>query len=325
MYRPKAFVKMFSVLFAACIFAGAASAQNYPARPVRIVVPYPAGAGVDIVTRLFTPKLSELLGQQFIVDNRAGAAGNIGAELVSRATNDGYHLLMAPASIAISHSLRKNLPYDLKKDFDAVALIGSAPFVLVVHPSLPAKTTRDLIALAKASPGKLSYASSGSGSPSHLVAEMLKMQAGIKVLHIPYKGTVPAITDVIAGNVSLTFANTLSGLPHVNAGRLRALAITSAKRSTAAPGLPTVAESGLPGFAGTTWFSVLAPKGTPRDIIKRLNTVFGEISQMQDTRDHLAKQGAEPLGGTPEQAANFIAAETVKWAKVVAASGARAE
>lgn len=299
------------------------NAQGYPSKPVRIVVPYPPGAGVDIITRLFTPKLSERFGQQFIVDNRAGAGGNVGAEYVARTPADGYTLLMGPASIAISQSLYKDLRYDLRRDFDAIALLGSAPFVLVVHPSVPAKTTRELIALAKAQPGKLTYASAGNGSSSHLIAEMFNMQAGAKILHIPYKGTVPAVTDVIAGHVSMTFANTLAVFPQIQAGRLRGLAITSAKRSTAAPGLPTVAESGVPGFEGITWFSLLAPKGTPRDFITRLNTVLGEISNTQEIRDRLADQGAEPLSGTPEQVASFIAAEVAKWAKVVTASGAR--
>ncbi len=318
-------VKLTAALIALSAFAPLVIAQSYPAKSVRIVVPYPPGAGVDITTRLFTPKLTERLGQQFVVDNRAGAGGNVGAEYVAHGAPDGYLLLMAPASIAISQSLYKNLRYDLKRDFDAIAMIGSAPFVLVMHPSAPARTARELIALAKSHPKQLSYASSGSGSASHLVAEMFNLQAGINVLHIPYKGTVPALTDVIAGFVSLTFANTLSGLPLVNAGRLRALGITSSKRSSTAPGLPTLAESGLPGFEGVTWFSLLAPKGTPRDIITRLNSALAEIGQSQDTRDRLGEQGAESLGGTPEQVTSFIAAETVKWAKVVAASGARAE
>ena len=312
-------------LFTACACAGAVCAQTYPAKPVRVVVPYPAGAGVDIITRLYMPRLTERLGQQFIVDNRAGAAGNVGAEIVAHAAPDGYMLLMAPASIAISQSLYKNLRYDLKRDFNAIALIGSAPFVLVVHPSLPVKNTRDLIALAKAHPDSLAYASAGSGSSSHLIGEMFKMQAGVKILHVPYKGTAPAVTDVIAGQVSITFSNTLSVLPQVAAGRLHALAMTSAKRSSAAPNLPTVSESGLPGFEGTTWFSLLAPAGTPREIITRLNTVLAEIAQTQDMRDRLAEQGAEPQGGTPEQIANYLASETVKWAKVVAASGMTAE
>ena len=315
--------KKFALLLAGCAFASAVGAQTYPAKPVRIVVPYPPGAGVDIMTRLFTPRLSEKLGQQFIVENRAGAGGNIGAEAVSRAAPDGYTLLMAPASIAISQSVYKNLRYDLRRDFEAIALVASVPFVLVVHPSLPVKTTRDLIALSKAHPGQLTFASAGSGSSSHLIAAMFNMQAGINMLHVPYKGTVPMVTDVIAGQVSLTFANTLSVLPQVNAGRLRALAITSAKRSAAAPGLPSVAESGLPGFEATTWFALLAPAGTPREIIARLNAITAEIAQ--EMRGRIAEQGAEPLGGTPEQVAKHVTMEVAKWAKVVAASGARAD
>ncbi|MBI3069311.1 MAG: tripartite tricarboxylate transporter substrate binding protein [Betaproteobacteria bacterium] len=314
--------KLLGPLLAACVFAGAAGAQTYPARVVRIVVPYPAGAGVDIMTRLFTPRLGEKLGQQFIVDNRAGAGGNIGAEVAAHAAPDGYTLLMAPASIAISQSVYKNLRYDLKRDFQAIALVASVPFVLVVHPSLPIKTTRELIALAKAHPGQLTFASAGTGSSSHLIGEMFRMQARINMLHVPYKG-IAAIMDTIAGQVSLTFANTLSVLPQVKAGRLRALAITSARRSAAAPGLPPVAESGLPGFEAATWFALLAPAGTPREIVARLNALINEIAQ--EMREAIAKQGAEPLGGTPEQVAAHITNEVAKWAKVVAASGARAD
>lgn len=315
--------RLLALPLAACVFAGAAGAQTYPARVVRIVVPYPAGAGVDIMTRLFTPRLGERLGQQFIVDNRAGAGGNIGAEVVAHAAPDGYTLLMAPASIAISQSVYKNLRYDLKRDFQAIALVASVPFVLVVHPSLPIRTTRELIALAKARPGQLTFASAGTGSSSHLIGEMFNMQAGIKMLHVPYKGTAPAIVDTIAGQVSLTFANTLSVLPQVRAGRLRALAITSAKRSAAAPGLPPVAESGVPGFEASTWFALLAPAGTPREIVMRVNASINQIAQ--EIREDIAKQGGEPLGGTPEQAAAHITSEVAKWGKVVAASGARAE
>lgn len=325
MNRRVEFLNSATVVGLLCVCAGIAVAQGYPVKPVRIVVPYPSGAGVDIITRLFAPRLAERLNQQFVVDNRAGAGGNIGAELVAQGVPDGYLLLMAPASIAISQSLYRNLRYDLKRDFEAVALVGSAPFVLVMHTSAPARNARELIALAKSRSGQLTFASAGNGSPSHLVGEMFNMQAGIKVLHVPYKGSVQGITDVVSGFVSLTFANTLSVMPLVHSGRLRALAITSANRSPIAPGLPTLAESGLPGFEGITWFSLLAPKGTPRDIVLRLNATLGEILKGQELRDRLAEQGAEPLGGSPEQATAFIASETLKWAKVVAASGARAE
>jgi tripartite-type tricarboxylate transporter receptor subunit TctC len=305
--------------------ASVAAAQAYPAKAVRIVVPFPPGAGADIVTRLFTPRLTEATAQQFIVDNRAGAAGNIGAEAVARATPDGYTLLTAPASIAISQTLYKKPSFDLARDFEPIALLASAPFVLVVHPSLPVKSVKELIALARTRPGQLNFASTGNGSSPHLTTEMFKMRVGIDIVHVPYKGTPPAVTDLIAGQVSMMFANTLSVLPQVKAGRLRALAITSAKRSTAAPELPTVAESGLPGFESGTWFALLAPAGTAREIVTRLNAEATKAGQAPDLRERLAAQGAEALGGTPEQVGTFIKSEIAKWGKVVRDSGARAD
>jgi tripartite-type tricarboxylate transporter receptor subunit TctC len=313
-------------LFAvACVFFAGAHAQNYPEKAVRIVVPFPSGAGSDIVTRLFTPNLTAALGQQFIVDNRAGAGGNIGAEIVARAASDGYTLLMAPASVAIGQSMYRNLRFDLARDFEPVALLGSAPFVLVVHPALPVRNVKDLIALAKARPGQLTFASSGNGSSPHLTTEMFKMQAGVDMAHIPYKGTAFAVTDLIAGQVSLTFGNTLSVLPHVASGRLRALGITSAKRSAAAPGLPTLAETGLPGFESSTWFAMLAPAGTPREIVARLNAAIRKIGQTQEIRARITEQGAESMDGTPDQVGTHVRAEIAKWARVVTASGARVE
>jgi tripartite-type tricarboxylate transporter receptor subunit TctC len=302
-----------------------ASAQPYPAKPVRVIVPFPPGAGADITTRLFAPRLSEALGQAVVVENRAGAAGNIGAEVVARAAPDGYTLLTAPASIAISQTLYKKLSFDLLRDFQAVSMLAQVPFVLVVHPSLPVKNVKDLIALAKARPGQLNYASTGNGSSPHLTAEMLKMQARIDAVHVPYKGTPLAVTDLLTGQVSFMFANALSMLPHVNSGRLRALGVTSAKRNAATPQLPTMAESGLPGFESGTWFAVLAPAGTPREVVARLSAEIGKLTQHPDTREKLAAQGAEALTMNPGETAAHIRSEVAKWGKVVEASGAKVE
>jgi tripartite-type tricarboxylate transporter receptor subunit TctC len=298
-------------------------AQNYPARPVRVIVTFPPGAGSDIATRLVTAKLSEQLGRQFVIDNRAGAAGNIGVELAAHAAPDGYTLLSVTASAAISQSAYSKVPFDLVRDFSPVALIASAPFVLALHPAVPAKSFQELVALAKSKPGQLSYATPGTGSSPHLAGELLKMEIGIDILHVPYKGTVPAVADVIGGNVSMALANTLVALPHVKAGRLRGVAITSAKRSALVPDLPTVAESGVRGFEAGTWYALLAPVGTPRDIVGRLNRAVVQIVQLADVREKLAAQGAEPMTGTHEEAGEFVRTEITRWAKVVRAARIR--
>jgi tripartite-type tricarboxylate transporter receptor subunit TctC len=308
----------------AMTFASAAGAQQYPAKPVRVIVPFPPGAGGDFVTRLFTPRLSEALGQQFIVDNRSGAAGHIGAESVARATADGYTLLTVSVSLAIGQSLSKNLKYDLARDFEPVTLLASTPYLLAVHPSVPVKNVKELIALARAQPNQLTFGSSGEGSGTHLAAEMLKMQARIGLLHVPYKGTAPAISDLVGGHLSLMFASQL--MPQVRSGRLRAIATSSAKRSPMAPEIPTVAESGLPGYEAGTWFGLLAPARTPRDIVVRLNGAAGRLGQLAEIRDQLmAQSSAEPLLATPEQTSAYISSEVAKWRQVIAAAGMRAE
>jgi tripartite-type tricarboxylate transporter receptor subunit TctC len=314
-----------SICFYSLFFATALSAQNYPTKPVRIVVGFPPGAGSDIVTRLVTPGLSKALGQQFVVDNRAGAAGNIGAEAVARAPADGYTLLTMTASLAIGPALYRKLPFDVIKDFDPAVLLASVPFVLVVHPSLPVRSAKELAALAKARPGQLTFASTGQGSSPHLTGEMLRMQAGIDLLHIPYKGTPQATTDLISGQVTMMFANTLSVLPSVRSQRLRALAVTSAKRATAAPEVPTMMESGYNDFESGTWFALAAPAGTPRDIIQRLNAEAGRVIQQPDVREKLAAQGAEPMSGNVEQTVAYARGEIAKWARVVKASGIKVE
>ncbi len=305
--------------------ASIAAAQSYPVKPVRVIVNFPPGAGTDIATRLVTAKLSETLKQQFLVDNRAGAAGNIGVELAARAAPDGYTLLTATAAAAISQSVFSKISFDLNRDFTPVAMIASAPFALAVHPSVPAKSLQELIALAKSKPGQLTYATPGTGSSPHLAGELLKMRAGIDLLHVPYKGMVPAATDVVAGNVSMVFGNTLVVLPHVRSGRLRGIAITSARRSGVAPELPTVAESGFPGFESGTWYGLMAPAGTPREIVTRLNGAVARIVQLADVREKLIALGAEPQSGTPAQMGDFVRSEIDKWGKVAKAAGVRAE
>ena len=291
--------------------------QAYPARPVRVLVGFPPGAGVDIMTRLVMPRLAAALGQPFIVDNRPGAAGNIAAELAAKTPSDGYSLLSASAPIVMSQTLYRKLGFNVERDFEPVGLMASAPFILVVHPSLPAKSVKEFIALAKSRPGQLAFASTGSGSTPHLSMEMLKAQAGINLVHIPYKGTPQAVVDLLSGQVQAMFANTLSVLPQVKAGRLRALAISSAKRSAAVPALPTVAESGMPGYESGTWFGLFAPAGTPREIVGRLNTELVRVMTSADVKAKLLDQGADPVTGTPEQFRAFVKNELEKWSKVV--------
>ena len=290
---------------------------------MRVIVNFPPGAGSDIATRLVTAKLAESLGQQFVIDIRAGAAGNIGVEMAAHAAPDGYTLLSATAAAAISQTIFSKIPYDLNRDFVPVAMIAASPFVLAVNPSLPVKTVRDLIALAKSKPGQLTYATPGTGSSPHLAFELLKMQAGIDVLHVPYKGMVPAVTDVIGGSVSMTLGNTLTVMPSVRNGRLRGIAIATAERSAVVAELPTIAESGLPGFSSGTWYGLMAPARTPRDVVTLLNASVVRIVQLADVREKLLAQGAEPLSGSPEQMGAYIRSEIVKWGKVAKASGAR--
>ena len=319
----RAHLTMFAA--AGALLAAVAGAQSYPVRPVRVIVNFPPGAGVDIATRIVTAKLGEALGQQFVIDNRAGAAGNIGVELAARAAPDGYTLLSGTAAIAISQTILSKISYDLNRDFAPVAMIASAPFVLAVHPALPAKTLQEVIALAKARPGQLTYATPGTGSSPHLAFELFKIQARIDVLHVPYKGMVPAVTDVIGGSVSMTLGNTLTVMPNVRNGRLRGIAITTAKRSAIAPELPTFSEAGLPGFQSGTWYAILAPAKTPRDIVAKLNSAVIKIVHEPDVSAKLLAQGAEPLNATPEQMREFLSAEIAKWGKVAKASGAKFE
>jgi tripartite-type tricarboxylate transporter receptor subunit TctC len=316
-------------LAAVCVMAAAGastvSAQPYPAKTVRVIVPFPPGAGVDIVARTVMPRLAEAFGQQFVIDNRAGASGNLGVEVAAHSPPDGYTLLFTPASIASSQALYPKLGYDLMKDLEPVSLIAAAPFVLVVHPSLPARNVKDLIAMARAKPGQLFFASTGNGSSPHLATEMFRLQAKIDITHVPYKGTPSAVTDLLSGEVTMMFANTLSVLPHVNTGRLRALAISSAKRSAAAPTLATIAESGLPGFDASTWFGLMLPSGAPRDIVARLNTEVRRVVQTKVLGDLLLAQGADVYGTTAEEFAARIKSDVARWTVTVKAAGVRVD
>jgi tripartite-type tricarboxylate transporter receptor subunit TctC len=309
----------------AALAASTAAAQGaYPNKPVRIVVPFPAGGTTDLLARSAAQKLSEAWSQQVIVDNRPGAAGNIGSELVAKSPGDGYTLLMGTVGThAINASLYAKMPYDHVKDFVPVILVAGVPNVLVVHPSVPVNSVQELIAYAKANPGKLNFASSGNGTSIHLSGELFKTMTGVQMAHIPYKGSAPAITDLLGGQVQLMFDNLPSALPYIKAGKLRALAVTSTTRAPALPDAPTVAESGVPGFEASSWFGLLAPAGTPRDVVIKINGEVAKWLDSPDAKEKLAAQGANVASGSPEDFAKHIQTETAKWAKVVKDSGAK--
>ncbi|HXR56255.1 MAG TPA: tripartite tricarboxylate transporter substrate binding protein [Casimicrobiaceae bacterium] len=301
----------------------AASAADYPTKPIRIVVPFPPGGTTDILARAVAQKLSETWNQQVIVDNRPGAGGNIGADLVAKAAPDGYTLVMGTVGThAINPNLYRKMPYDHVKDFAPIILVAGVPNVLVVNPSLPVHTVRELIDYAKANPGKLNFASSGNGTSIHLSGELFKTMANVQMTHVPYKGSAPALADLMGGQVQLMFDNLPSSLGLIKGGKLRAVAVTSTTRAAALPDVPTIAESGLPGFEASSWFGLLAPAGTPHDIVAKLNGVIAAWLATPDAKDKLLAQGAIAAGGSPEAFAKHIDSETSKWAKVVKASGA---
>ena len=309
----------------ACI-ATVASAQGYPNRTIRLVVPFPAAGTTDILARAAAQKLTEAFGQSVVVDNRPGAAGNIGSDLVAKSAPDGYTLLMGTVGThAINPSLYSKMPYDHVKDFVPVVLVAGVPNVLVVNPALPVNSVADLIKLAKDKPGQINFASSGSGTSIHLSGELFKTMAGVDITHVPYKGSSPALVDLIGGQVQIMFDNLPSALPQIKAGKLRAIAVTSLKRAPVLPDVPTISESGLPGFEASSWFGVLAPAGTPAPIVARINAEINKWLQSAEAREKLLSQGAEAAGGTPEQFAHHIRAESEKWAKVVKASGAKVD
>ena len=300
-------------------------AQTYPEKPVRVVVPFPPGGAADIVARQVVQGIAGALGKPFVVDNRAGAGGAIGADNVAHAVPDGYTLLFASSSaLSINPHIGPKLPYDALRDFTPIVLVGYAPNVLVVHPSVPARSVKELIAFAKTRPGALNFASNGPGTLSHLTGELFMQRAGIKMVHIPYKGAAPAVVDTMAGNVSLLFAAYPSVSGQVSAGKLRALAVTSAKRVEIAPQLPTVAEA-LPGFESSQWWGLFGPAGLPASIVDRLNVEANKVLKTEDVRKRLAADGAAPAGGTPQQLATYHKADYEKWAKVVRAAGIKGE
>jgi len=311
---------------AALALAAAAHAQVYPAKPLRMIVAYPPGGGTDIVARMLAQKLGESLGQSVVVENRGGASGNIGTELAARAAPDGYTILMGNvAPNAINVSLFKDLPFDPVADFAPVSLVASTPNILVVHPSTPARTVKEVIALAKAKPGTLNFASAGAGSSSHLAGELFRILARADIVHVPYRGAGPAMVDVLSGQVQLYFATMPAAMPHVKAGKLAAVAVTSARRSQALPDLPTIAESGVPGYEASTWYGVLAPARTPSAVVARLHGDIVKILADAALHARLADQGFDPVGSSPEEFGAYIKTEILKWGKVIRDAGIRPE
>jgi len=311
-------VVLAAVLVPAAVTASAAdSAPAYPSKPVRIIAASSPGSAVDIVVRIIAQKLSEPFGQQVIVDNRAGAGGNLGADLAAKAPPDGYTLFIGSPAHAINTGLYRKLNYDLLRDFAPVSQVTTGAYMVVVHPSLPAKTLKELIALARAKPGQLNYSSAGAGNATHLAGELFKSLTKTSIEHVPYKGGGPAMTDLIGGQVQIMFPNLTQALPQVKTGRLRALAVTSEKRSPSAPDVPTGIEAGVPGYVVTSWFGILAPVGTPREIVMKLNGDLVQILRAADVREKLAGDGAEPVTSTPEQFGIFLKSEVAKWTQVI--------
>jgi tripartite-type tricarboxylate transporter receptor subunit TctC len=313
-------------LAASCSFltvAGAALAQTYPVKPIRYVVPFAPGGGVDTLAREVGAKLNAEWGVPVIVENRPGAGGNIGTEFVAKAAPDGYTVLMTTNSHAYNASLYANAPYDPLKDFAPLTLVATSPFLLVVHPSLPARNVKELIALAKAKPGALTYSSGGAGGGSHLAGELFSTLAGIKMVHVPYKGIAPAIADLLGGHVSLSFSVVPPAIPHVKTGKLRALAVSTSTRSALLPDLPTIAEAGLKGYEAMSWYATLAPAGTPQAIVNRLNSEIIKILQAPDVRSKLAGLGLEVRTTSPEELAAFMSADWKAWDKIIRALGIR--
>lgn len=309
---------------ALALVAALAAAQGYPAKPVRFIVPYPPGGNTDVLARLIGQKLAESWGQQVIMDNRGGAAGTVGADLAAKAPPDGYTIVMGTfGNMLVANSLYKKLAYEPLRDFAPVVLVANPPGLLVVHPSLPVKDVRQLIALAKANPGKLNYASSGSGAWNHLFGELFKSMAKVTITHVPYRGGAPAVTDLLGGHVEVMFAPFPPALPQIKARKLRVLAVTTGKRSGLLPEVPTITENGLPGYEAEGWFAVLAPAKTPQPIVAQLNKEINRILRLPDVKAALAADGAEPAGGTPEQLAQSIRKNQEKWDRIIRALNIR--
>ena len=313
-----------AALASAPVIAAQGAARAYPTKPIRLIVPLTAGGPTDLAARIMAVPLGEALGQQVIVDNRPGAGGNIGAEIAAKSAADGYTLFMGTSGpLSINASLYHKLAYNPLKDFTPIIQTASAPFVVIVNPAVPANNIKELIALAKAKPGQLNYGSV-PGSASHLSTELFKMMAHVDIVHVPYKGAAPATSDVVAGQIQMSFASTPGAVPMVKAGKVKPLAVTSAKRVAKLPDVPTLAESALPGYEANVWYGVVAPAGTPREIVQRLNREIGKVLANPTIHDRMVAADFQPTTGTPEQFAAFIRSETAKWAKVVKASGARA-
>ena len=323
MCKQKLLCLTFWAISAALLIAPAVQAQNYPVKPVRIVVPTAPGGGTDLIGRLLAQNLTSQLGQQFMVDNRGGAGTTIGTAAVAKSPADGYTLLLTHSSLAFNATYYNKLPYDTLKDFAPISLVAEQPFLFAVHPSLPVKTVAQLIALAKKNPGQIAYSSGGAGSGPFMGAELFKQQAQVNILHVPYKGAGPAFTDLMGGQVQMMIATLSLGMPHATSGRVRALGVTSAKRLGATPQLPTVAESGLPGFEFSAWYGVLAPAGTPAAILTRLHQAVGKAMAAPETREKF-EDGLIPLSSTSDEFAAYLKQEVIKWGNVVKASGVKA-
>ena len=314
-------IKYLSCIITLSLLALPVAAQNYPTRAVRLVVPSSPGGGTDISARILAPQLTQFLGQQVVVENRPGAGTMIGGEAVARAAPDGYTLLMGISTLAINPAMYRKVPYDALKDLAPISQAVSLSNVLVVHPSLPAKSVKEFVALVKPRPGQINFASAGVGTSPHLSMELFLVMTGLKMLHVPYKGSGPGVTDLIAGHVPAMMPNMLSAQPHIKSGRLRALGVTGSKRAPGADDIPTIAEAGVPGYEAVQWYGVLAPAGTPRDIISKLHTGVVRALQNPEVRQRLLNDGAEPIGSSPEEFAAYLRSETAKWAKVTQAAG----
>jgi tripartite-type tricarboxylate transporter receptor subunit TctC len=305
--------------------AGAAAQGGYPNRAVRIIVPSSAGGGSDIIARILAPKLAERLGQQIVIDNRAGAGTMIGGDVVAKSPPDGYTLLLGISTLATNAAIYRKVPYNALTDFAPITLVLSAPNILVVHPSLPVKSVKELIWFSEARPGQLNYASAGTGTGPHLSMELFLSMAKLKMVHIPYKGSAPAMIDLLGGQVGVMAATMLTAIPHIRSGRLRALGVTSTQHTAVAPEVPTIAEAGVPGYEAVQWYGVLAPAQTSKEIVTRLHRELSAILQTPEIKERFAADGGDAGGNTPEEFARYIRSETEKWAKVVKAAGIRQE
>ena len=305
----------------AMVISAVTWAQNFPAKPIRLVAPFPAGGPVDAVARTLAPRLGELLGQQVVIDNRAGGGTVIGTEIVARAAPDGHTCLIITSAIAINPAVIRKMPYDAPRDLAAVTRISSSPFILITHPAVPARTAAELIKLAKARPGELLFASSGIGGANHLSGVQFNLAAGISTIHVPYKGTAPLLTDLVAGQTQFNFSNPLGSMPLVRAGKLKVLGVGAPKRMEFAPEIPTISESGLPGFETGVWFAFFTTGGTPRDVVLRLNTELTRTLATPDVRQKITAGGALVNASTPEELSAYLRSETQKWAQVVKAAG----